>query len=784
MSGQKLPYGDKELTLRPKGGPSPITPRDHQIAAWDRMTAYYLQQRKNAGLVVVPTGGGKTVLAALWLLQHHIQQGGRVLWLAHRRSLLRQAFSTFSRLANAAAPKPQLGLIAISSDHARWSEVDDTRDVVFASMQTAVLESNSGFVDEFVDSSEHGVFVVVDEAHHAPAPGYKRLLKRLRSKGCRLLGLTATPVRMAQEDEAQLWKLFDDTILFQISRRELTDRGILATPSFETVKTEVNLEREFTPEDYKHLDRYGELGPQVLQRLARHTLRNKLIVEHFQRKQETYGPTIVFAGDTLHAQTLAGEFKKVGVDADYVDYSRKDAQKVIEQFQRQKKPDVLINVEMLTEGFDAPHTRTVFIARPTMSESLVAQMVGRALRGKLSGGNEIAHLVTFLDTWEQFNVVDTAYAAGEGVEAPDQTGTPSARQTITIPIPPQLIQDAYHLLQSNLRGQLTGVYQCLPYGWYMWEEPFDDDLQTRTVTIFENQREGLERLLSSYATPGQIPAEIDEEKARALIRKFFSDVPDPLPRWNDVKALLDARRKECELRSCTLEEKRAFDPMELAKTIQAKNFSVAQRQKFLLDLWKSHPIGPLVYRDNYQAFLEDVSREENILQSPPVEASPDIVKITPKEAPRPWPSGKSYNLVEIRDVVQSNQKHFPRGSPQVNDIQWTSSPLRKWWGFCRYSDKSIGINRVLNSPDIPRFVLEFLMFHELLHADMPSAGHNRDFRARERLFQPSSEALQDAKHRGVKVGAALDFWRVRADMFLDTFQKKWAMAEPGAEISY
>jgi len=784
MSKQKFEQDKRERTLRLKAAPSPITPRDHQLAAWDKMTALYLEQKKNAGLIVVPTGGGKTVLAAHWLLQNHVQQGGRVLWLAHRRSLLRQAFDTFCKLANAAAPKPQLGLINISSDQARWSEVDETRDVIFSSMQTAVLETNRGFVEELVDSSGGGVFVVVDEAHHAPAPGYKRLLKILKKKGCRLLGLTATPVRMVPEDQDQLWHLFDGTIVYQISRQELTNRDILATPDYETVKTEVNLEREFTSDDLKHIERYGEIGPQVLKRLSRHSMRNKLIVEHYQKKKDIYGPTIVFAGDTLHAQTLAEEFKKVGVDADHVDYSRKDAQRVIEQFQKQKKPDVLVNVEMLTEGFDAPHTRTVFIARPTMSESLVAQMVGRALRGKQSGGNEVAHLVTFLDTWEQFNVVDTAYAAGEGADSESAESSVTDRQSI--PIPAQLVQDAYHLLQSNVKGHLVGVYQCLPHGWYMWEELFEDDLQRRTVTIFENQRAGLEKLLSTYGSPEQVPEEITEEDARALIRKFFADVPDPLPRWHDIKALLDARRKGCDLRACTMDDKRAFDPRELAKKILEQGLNMLQKRQLLEPLWQKNPICKLVYRDNFHAFLEDVSREEALLASPPTEApSADIVKITPKDAPRAWPQGKSgYNLIEIRDAVQAGKRHFPQGAPQVQEIQWTRSPTPRWWGFFRYSDKNISINRVLNSPDIPRFVLEFLMFHELLHADMPSAGHNRDFRARERLFQPSSEAQRDAQERGIKVGSSIDFWRVRADMFLDTFRKKWVVAEPGAEINY
>src|SRR5690606_25778054 len=131
--------------------------------------------------------------------------------------------------------------------------------------------------------------------------------------------------------------------------------------------------------------------------------------------------------------------------ADYVDHTRKDAHHVMERYRAQKTPQVLINAEMLTEGFDAPHTRTVFIARPTRSESLVMQMVGRALRGRIAGGNEKAFLVTFLDTWNQFSVIDAEYVLQGGDEAaPEQRDRETAHSTV--PIPHELIVEAYRLL--------------------------------------------------------------------------------------------------------------------------------------------------------------------------------------------------------------------------------------------------------------------------------------------------------------------------------------------------
>jgi hypothetical protein len=75
----------------------------------------------------------------------------------------------------------------------------------------------------------------------------------------------------------------------------------------------------------------------------------------------------------------------------------------------------------------------------------------------------------------------------------------------------------------------------------------------------------------------------------------------------------------------------------------------------------------------------------------------------------------------------------------------------------------------LNSPDVPRFVLEFLVYHEALHADMPNSGHDRSFRDRERRFVPSEKAAAEAIERGFTPGQTNAAWFALAEQFLDTF---------------
>jgi hypothetical protein len=193
-----------------------------------------------------------------------------------------------------------------------------------------------------------------------------------------------------------------------------------------------------------------------------------------------------------------------------------------------------------------------------------------------------------------------------------------------------------------------------------------------------------------------------------------------------------------------------------------------------------------VYRDDFGAFYEDVTRERTGLMSPPKPpAIPEIERIVPTAAPRAWPRGQAgYSLDALKKGVLGVKKHFPSGAPSVPTLRWTDTPSRSFWGFCRCSDRTITLNCVLNSPDIPLFVMEYLMFHEMLHADMPTAGHNRDFRARERSFTPSADAIRDAAKRGVAPGpnAGIQFWYVSADRFLGTFDRYYLFKEPGTTM--
>lgn len=764
---------------------SPFRPYGHQSASWDALSRDFRGEAR-AGLLVLPTGGGKTFVAAHWLLANHIREGGRVLWLAHRRALLRQAARAFLTHCNVAHPKPRVGTLRISSADGKWSMVRPDHDVVLSSIQTASREEQYDFIDVFMrmgPEPRRPLFVVVDEAHHASAPSYYRLLTKLRQDGCPLLGLTATPVRMDETDERRLHALFDGHIVHQVERPALIDQGILAVPSFETVETKVDFEREFTEDDLRHLERYGELAPNVLSRLATHASRNALIVRQYQQNAAKYGHTIIFAADVLHARTLASELQQAGVSADYVDYGRGDSQQVIEAYQSGHGPKVLVNVEMLTEGFDAPHTRTVFLARPTRSEGLLSQMVGRALRGPRSGGNERAYLVTFVDTWKQFEVLDLEYVLQGGeVEEPESKTTPRGP---TVPIPHELVHEVYRLLMSAVTAETTGIFECLPCGWYAWEETLEDDARRRLVMVYEHQREGYAALLEKYPSAESVREKVSDDAARQLVQDYFGDLPDPLPRWTEVQALLEARRNGADIVFYTFDDKKGFDPKLVAQQALDRALTPTAQRDHLIEIWEANAACRSVYRQDFRRFQDEVSAALNDLLEPPRPPTPpEVIKSVPRGAPPPWPvTEPGYSLVRIRDDVVSIRKNFPSGPPSHGPLEWSRRPSKATWGFYRHSDRKIVINCVLDSPDMPLYVLEFLMFHELLHAEMPHAGHDADFRQRERAFVPSDAAVQDAEKRGIEPGKAPGAWRALADMFLDTFEHHYAPKKPGS-VSY
>jgi hypothetical protein len=230
-----------------------------------------------------------------------------------------------------------------------------------------------------------------------------------------MLGLTATPFRTDEGEKGLLSMVFPDDIIFSEHLRTLVTRNILAEPIFERLETKIDFSVELTASDIKAIENFDKLPKHVAQGIALSKIRNRQIVDHYINNREKYKPLLVFAIDIQHAielNTLFNDSKnKDSKDiSDFVvcqivdgktgtKVSPAENSKKIEQF-RNGELEVLINVEMLTEGVDLPNVQTVFLTRPTTSTILMTQMIGRGLRGQRAGGTDKAYLVSFIDNWE------------------------------------------------------------------------------------------------------------------------------------------------------------------------------------------------------------------------------------------------------------------------------------------------------------------------------------------------------------------------------------------------
>lgn len=414
-------YGD----VFPKKGTNIRTPYEHQKDAMrclDRMN----QEPSYSTLVVLPTGGGKTYTASMWLLKNAIDKKKKILWIAHRQMLLDQAAESFQKFAYTEVI-PHVSsfcfrIISGSSSHDRTSDIRPEDNLLIVSKDS--VGRNLDRLDKWL-KGEKELYLIIDEAHHSTAKTYRKIIEYVKAKvpNLKLIGLTATPFRTAENEQGLLAKIYSDGlkdgqavhgdvgITYQIGLKELINRQILAKPIFESFYTDEQYGESLGVDAWESIQHLDILPDEIAQQMADSAARNKLIVETYKAKQSEYGQTILFAVNVVHAIQLTALFKKAGISADYivssvkdaitgVTISREDNERKLNDY-REGKLQVLINVNILTEGVDLPKTKTVFLARPTVSSILMTQMVGRALRGTAAGGTSSAYVVSFIDHWNE-----------------------------------------------------------------------------------------------------------------------------------------------------------------------------------------------------------------------------------------------------------------------------------------------------------------------------------------------------------------------------------------------
>ena len=510
-----------------KKGTNSRVPYNHQKEAMSKLSMID-KENSFSTLVVLPTGGGKTYTASTWLLKNAIDKNKKIIWIAHRQMLLDQAAESFQKFAYAEA-MPHISeftyrIVSGSTEHDRCIDISAKDNILILSKDS--IGRNLEALDRWL-KGEQEVYLVIDEAHHATAKTYRKIIKYIEEQvpNLKILGLTATPFRTSKEEEGLLAKIFKDGIdvagnvvkgdlgiTYQIGLKELIGSRILSKPVFECKYTDEDFGVNLGLNALESIQRLDILPDQLAEEMASNAARNKLIVDTFIENRKEYGQTIVFAVNITHAISLNKLFTKAGIKSDYivsdmrdlitgVTISRKDNERKLQEY-REGKLQVLINVNILTEGVDLPQTKTVFLARPTVSKILMTQMIGRALRGTAAGGTSEAHIVSFVDKWNE-NIAwcnPVSLFSGEG-EFNDVESDRNKNQINLIAI--SKIEEFAAMLDDTIDTtaiESIPFIKRIPIGMYAFTYLTEDGMDlTYQVMVYDSTKDAYKMLMNSLS---------------------------------------------------------------------------------------------------------------------------------------------------------------------------------------------------------------------------------------------------------------------------------------------
>jgi DNA repair protein RadD len=350
------------LALQEK--PKPITLRWYQQDAVDSVFRIWNEDEEASPLIVIPTGGGKSLtLAEICRRFIAAYPGKRILSIVHVRELVGQNYMSFRKTA----PDISAGIFSAS-----LGRKDSNALVTFGTVQSVVRA---------LERFRNVGLILIDEAHlvpHTDDGQYRAVIKGIREMNpdCKVVGCTATPWRMNSgnlcEPHGDAPALFTE-VAFELSVLQLLREGYLCPAVAKPTKVYMSTDGV--------KKKGGEFSETDLDKKLNNDKLNGEIVADIVPQIADRRSVLVFAVSVDHAERLRDHFRRYGISAEAVSGETPPATRdnYLQRFKR-GQIKVLTNCAVLTTGFDAPETDCVIFCRPTNSPGLYLQMAGRGLR--------------------------------------------------------------------------------------------------------------------------------------------------------------------------------------------------------------------------------------------------------------------------------------------------------------------------------------------------------------------------------------------------------------------
>ena len=405
---------------------SMFEPRGAQIEALYELKKTRLDGNDKA-LVVAATGIGKTYLAAF-----DSREFNRVLFVAHREEILKQAYESFANVRTDKwlyVIKDEEKLVADKEEILEYkvnnkttqayeynmgffknSTKETKKDIIFASVQSLGKEK---YLNERYFDKDYFDYIVVDEFHHAVSKNYQNIINYFNPKF--MLGLTATPDRLDNKD---VFSICDYNTVYEATLKTAIDKGWLVPFRYYGIYDEsVNYDKV----EYKN----GKYNEKELEKALSINNRAELILKHYKKYKSTRA--LGFCTSKSHAEFMAKYFNENGVPSCAV-YSSNEGEYNEERSIALKKLrdediNVIFSVDMFNEGLDIKSIDMVMFLRPTESPTVFLQQLGRGRRKDKN--KKYLNVLDFIGNFKKANLVPYLLTGESKIRESNTTTIPS-----------------------------------------------------------------------------------------------------------------------------------------------------------------------------------------------------------------------------------------------------------------------------------------------------------------------------------------------------------------------